>query len=63
MPDLESDEPAEQRKNQRGPGLKILTPQQISLALSISLTQLKSGNNSEKCQVYNYCIYCIDKKS
>ena len=33
---------------QRGQGLKILTPNQMSSRLAISLTQLKAGNNSEK---------------
>ena len=29
-------------------GLKILTPQQMLIALPISLAQLKAGNNSQK---------------
>ena len=41
MPDLESEESAEQRRN-------ILTPQQMLTRLPISLAQLKAGNNSEK---------------
>ena len=48
MPDLETQESAEQRGNQRGQGLKILTPHQIFSRLPISLPQLKVGNNSEK---------------
>ena len=48
MPDLESEESAEQRRNQRGQGLKILTPEQMLSRLPISLAQLKAGNNSEK---------------
>ena len=48
MSDLESDESAGQRKNQRGQGLKILTPNQMLSRLPISLAQLKVGNNSEK---------------
>ena len=32
----------------RGQGLKILTPSQMLSRLSISLAQLKAGNNSEK---------------
>ena len=48
MPDLESEESAEQRRNQRGQGLKILTPNQMLSRLPISLAQLKAGNNSEK---------------
>ena len=46
MSDLEREESAEQRKNQRGQGLKILTPNLSRLP--ISLAQLKAGNNSEK---------------
>ena len=34
--------------NQLGQGLKILTPSQMLSRLSISLAQLKAGNNSEK---------------
>ena len=48
MPELESEESAEQRRNQQGKGLKILTPNQMLSRLSISLAQLKGGNNSEK---------------
>ena len=36
------------RKKQSGGGLKILTPDQMLSRLSITLTQLKAGNNSEK---------------
>ena len=35
-------------RNQRGVGLKIITPDQILSGLPISLAQLKTGNNSEK---------------
>ena len=35
-------------QNQRGKGLKILTPNQILSRLPISLAELKAGNNSEK---------------
>ena len=48
MPDLETEEFAAQRRNQRGQGLKMLTPQQMLSKLPISLAQLKAGNNSEK---------------
>ena len=48
MPELESEESAEQRRNQQGKGLKILTPNQMLSRLPISLAQLKAGNNSEK---------------
>ena len=36
------------KRNQERHGLKILTPQQMLSRLSISLAQLKVGNNSEK---------------
>ena len=42
MPDLESEESV------KGKWLKILTPNQMLSRLSISLAQLKAGNNSEK---------------
>ena len=48
MPDLESEESAAQRRNQRGQGLNILTPNQMLSRLPISLALLKAGNNSEK---------------
>ena len=48
MPDLESEESAEQRRNKKGKGLKILIPDQMLSRLPITLAQLKSGNNSEK---------------
>ena len=48
MPELESEISAEQGRNQRGQGLKILTPNQMLSRLPISLAQLKAGNNSEK---------------
>ena len=48
MPGLESEESAEQKRNQQGKGLKILTPNEMLSRLSISLAQLKAGNNSEK---------------
>ena len=48
MPELESEESAAQRRNQRGQGLQILTPQQMLSRLPISLAQLKAENNSEK---------------
>ena len=35
-------------RNQRGVGLKIITSDQILSGLTISLAQLKTGNNSEK---------------
>ena len=39
MPDLESEESVEQRRNQRGQGLKIRTLDQMLFRLSISLAQ------------------------
>ena len=48
MPDLESEESAEQSRKQKGHGLKILTPQQMLSRLQISLAQLKARNNSQK---------------
>ena len=48
MPELESEESPAQRTNQRGQGLKILTPSQMLSRLPISLAQLKAGNNSQK---------------
>ena len=36
------------KENQLGEGLKILTPDQMLSRLSITLAQLKAGNNSEK---------------
>ena len=48
MPDLETEESAEQRRKYKGHGLKILTPQQMLSRLPISLAHLKAGNNSQK---------------
>ena len=48
MPELESEESAEERRNQTGKGLKILTAGQMLSRLSIILAQLKAGTNSEK---------------
>ena len=36
------------KQNQLGGGLKILTPDQMLSRLSITLAQLKAGNNSQK---------------
>ena len=44
MPELETEESAEQRRNQQGQGLKILTPQQMLSTSPISLAQLKAEN-------------------
>ena len=48
MPELESEESAEQRREQEGKGLEILTPEQMLSRLPVSLAQLKAGNNSQK---------------
>ena len=48
MPESESEQSAEQRRNQPGKGLKILTPSQMISRLPISLAQLEAGNNSGK---------------
>ena len=47
-PDLESEESAEQRRNQKRQGLKILTPDQMLGRLPISSAQLKAENDLEK---------------
>ena len=47
-PQLESEESAEQRRNQPGKSLKILTPNQMLSRLPITLAQLKAGNDSGK---------------
>ena len=48
MPELVSEESSEQRRNEPGKDLKILTPNQMLSKIAISLGQLKAGNNSEK---------------
>ena len=48
MPELESEESAEQRRNKSAKELKVLTPEQILSRLAVSLAQLKVGNTSEK---------------
>ena len=61
MPELETEESAEQRRNQRGQGLKILTAKQMIIRLPVLLAQLKAGNNFEKFKneirqiVYSLC--------
>ena len=47
-PELGSQESAEERRNQQGQGLKVLTPDQMLSRLQITLAQLKAGNNSQK---------------
>ena len=46
MPELESEESAEQRRNKKGQGLKILTPKQMIIRLPILLARLKAGNKT-----------------
>ena len=46
MSDLESEEDAEKR--QKGHGLKIMTPSQLTTKLPILLAQKQAGNNSQK---------------
>ena len=62
MPELESEESAAKRRNQRGQGLKILTPNQMLSRLPITLAQLKAGNNSQKLinevRQLLYFLYC-----
>ena len=48
MPDLESEKSAQQRRKEKGRGLKILTPEQMFSGLPIFLAQSKAGNNFEK---------------
>ena len=48
LPNLETEESAEQRRKHKGEGLKILIPQQMLSRLPISLALLKAGNNSKK---------------
>ena len=48
MPELESEKSAEKRRNKQVKGLKILTLDQMLSRLSITLAQLKAGNNSQK---------------
>ena len=52
-------------EDQEGSGLRILTPSQMLSRLSITLAQLKAGNNSEKLknEIGSYCILCTDQKN
>ena len=60
IPELESEESAEQRRNQPGKGLKILTPNQMLSRLPISLAQLQAGNNSQKLKnEIRQLLYCL----
>lgn len=61
MPDLESKESAEQKRNKKEQGVEIQTLNQILRRLSIFLEQLKAKNNSEKRENEKrqllYCLY------
>ena len=67
MPDIESEESAEQRRKQKGQGLKILNPQKMLSRLPISLAELKAGNNLQKLKdeirQLLYSLYRIIKLS
>ena len=67
MTDLESEEFDEQRRKQKGQGLKILTPDQMLSRLPISLAQLKAGKDSKKLKneirQLLYLLYCSKKLS
>ena len=49
------------REDQKGEGLKILTPNQMLKRLPIALAQVKAGNNSEsllnEIRQIVYCLY------
>ena len=51
MPEIESEESAEQNRKQKAVELKILTPSQMLSRLPITLARLKAGNNSEKLNI------------
>ena len=59
MSELESEESTAQP----GQGVKILSKQQMITRLSVLLAQLQAGNNSQKNEIDNYCIFCTDQKS
>ena len=61
MPDFESEESAEQKRNQKGQGLKTLTADQMLSRLSISLAQIKTEiiQKSLKTKKRNYYVLCI----
>ena len=54
------------QKQQEGPGLKILTPNQMLSRLPITLAQLEAGKiilKNLKMKLDNYCIVCTDQKN
>ena len=57
MPKLKSEESPAERRNQKGQGLKILTPDQMLGRLPITLAELKAGNNSQKLRQLLYSLY------
>ena len=66
IPDLETEEPAVERRNQQGQVLKILTSDQMLSRLPIALAQLKAGNNSKKFinEIRQLlCILCTVQKN
>ena len=58
---------AEQRRNQEGQGLEILTSNQMLSRLPICSAQLKAGNSSEKIKneirQLLYLLHCLKKLS
>ena len=56
MPELEIEESVSQIRNQRGQGVKLLTPQQMLSRLPNSSIQLKAGNKNEIRQLL-YSLY------
>ena len=54
-----------QLEQQKGKGLKILTPDQMISRLPITLSQLNAGKilKNLKTKLDNYCILCKDKKA
>ena len=54
-----------QLEQQKGKGLKILTPDQMISRLPITLSQLNEGKilKNLKTKLDNYCILCKDKKA
>ena len=61
MFDLESEKYTDQEKK----GLKILTPSEMLSKLSITLAQLKAGNNYKKLQneIRQLFFFCTDQKN
>ena len=51
-------------QNRKGPGLKILTPNQMPSRLPITLAQLKAENNSEKLknEIWQIIVFFVQIK-